>query len=367
MKTLITAVLLVSTAAAADQAVWSYDQASEKNRFLDAAGIDNELTAEEFATSAKADNGFARPFDSWQVLSQFDKNADGKISWLEADAYRQKLAAEAIKQFDADGENKLSEAEEAKLQAQLAAGRLPGALGARPDRGRGRRGRQPDPETLKKYDADGDGELSRQERRKAWQDRAEQRRQELLQKYDADKDGQLSDQEKQTARQDFRKRMQERFQERMVRRFDKDGDGQLNAEEQAAYDEAVEEMRQRRQAWRQRMEKRREEFIKKYDTDGDGELSDAERQAARQAVRQAMQRARQRFQEQADTDGDGEVSGQERQDWWVNQRKKYDANNDGKMDREEMRKMRRDMTGQDETSVIEVQQDGRTTTIRIGG
>ncbi|MFP4355737.1 MAG: EF-hand domain-containing protein [Phycisphaerae bacterium] len=373
--TSIAAAVLLAVAAvvsarqvAEDPEVWPYDQAGEKNRFLDAAGVDNEVSAEEFAASAKTGGGFARSYDRWDTLKRFDRNGNGQISWLEADAYRQKLSEQAVKTFDADGDNKLSEAEQAKLKALLAAGRLPGELGASADRrpGRGRRGRQVDPETLKKYDTDGDGQLSREERRKAWQDRRAEMQKQRLEQWDTDKDGQLSEQEQAAERDARRKAWQERIDQALVRRFDKDGDGQLNQEEQAARDQAVKEFQERREQWRQRAEQRRQEMIKKYDADGDGELSETERNKIREDFRQRARAIREQYEKQADTDGDGQVSREERRAWFRKQTEKYDTNGDGRLDREEMRKMMQSATdGQSRRPVRVIQTDENSATVIV--
>lgn len=75
---------------------------------------------------------------------------------------------------------------------------------------------------------------------------------ELLEKFDKDGDGKLSAEE--------RKAAMEARQAEMLAKFDKDGDGKLNEEERKAA-----------------MEARKAEMMKKFDKDGDGELSKEER------------------------------------------------------------------------------------------
>ena len=75
-----------------------------------------------------------------------------------------------------------------------------------PDRFRPRRSEAPEtpqgpppPELVKKFDKDGDGKLSEDERkamREAMQAKMEERHKEMLEKYDADKDGKLSEEER---------------------------------------------------------------------------------------------------------------------------------------------------------------------------
>ncbi|NIA22396.1 MAG: hypothetical protein GWP05_10635, partial [Anaerolineaceae bacterium] len=80
---------------------------------------------------------------------------------------------------------------------------------------RRRRRRQLPPQVrkkiLEKFDANGDGELSQEERQAA--------RKALFEKIDTDGDGKLSDEERQAARQEFRQRMGER-RKKMLEKFD---------------------------------------------------------------------------------------------------------------------------------------------------
>ena len=74
------------------------------------------------------------------------------------------------------------------------------------------------PELIAKFDKDGDGKLSKEERQAA--------RAEHLAKYDKDGDGNLSDEEKAVAKADHEKAL--------IAKFDKDGDGKLSDEEKTA-------------------------------------------------------------------------------------------------------------------------------------
>jgi hypothetical protein len=87
----------------------------------------------------------------------------------------------------------------------------------------------PPPEVVKEFDKDGDGKLSAEERttmRETIKARMEERRKQMLEKFDEDKDGELSPAEREKAREARRAEMLEKF--------DKDGDGKLSAEERAA-------------------------------------------------------------------------------------------------------------------------------------
>ncbi len=94
----------------------------------------------------------------------------------------------------------------------------------------------PPPELLKKFDKDGDGKLSEEERkamREAHQASMEERRKEMLEKYDKDGDGQLSEEERKTMREARQAEMEKRRKE-LLEKYDKDGDGKLSPEERAA-------------------------------------------------------------------------------------------------------------------------------------
>ncbi len=87
----------------------------------------------------------------------------------------------------------------------------------------------PPAEVLEKFDKDGDGKLSNDERsamREAMKAKSEERRKAMLAKFDADGDGKLSKEEREKA-------MEERKAE-MLKKYDKDGDGKLSEEERAA-------------------------------------------------------------------------------------------------------------------------------------
>ncbi len=140
---------------------------------------------------------------------------------------------------------------------------------------------------LKRFDKDGDGHLSKEERAEAdkairensekIQDLRKEHAERILKKFDKDNDGKLAIDELMTFLEEQRK-MFEKFRERraprnmdrrlskeVIAKFDKDGDGKLSREE-------------RRNMF---METRRKhnEIMKKYDGDNDGKLSDTEKEA----------------------------------------------------------------------------------------
>ncbi|MDA0836805.1 MAG: EF-hand domain-containing protein [Planctomycetota bacterium] len=101
-------------------------------------------------------------------------------------------------------------------------------------------------------------------------------KEEILQKFDKDGDGELSEDEKAAMKEAMEKHRgkpgegDRRISEEMRKKFDADGDGKLNEDERAALKEA---MKKRLHA----------DAIKKFDKDGDGELNEEERAAAREA------------------------------------------------------------------------------------
>jgi hypothetical protein len=120
-------------------------------------------------------------------------------------------------------------------------------------------------------------EQSDEERQAAY----ERMRAEAIRRFDSNGDGELSEEERAAARADWDARSAD-FRNLMVRRYDTDGDGELSREERAA---AREEGREIRREIRDRV-------LPQYDADGDGELNDAEREAARPAFEAEFQRLR---------------------------------------------------------------------------
>ncbi len=146
-------------------------------------------------------------------------------------------------------------------------------------------------ERMAKFDLDGDGILSAEER----DEMRQVFRAEMLARFDLDGDGELSREERQAARA-ARFENSERGQD-LMRQFDADGDGVLNDEEQAAMDAHIEELRDTRRA----------ERIARFDRDGDGQVSSEERQAGREEFMQGMT-------DEFDRDGDGQLSIDEQQE-----------------------------------------------------
>ena len=98
-------------------------------------------------------------------------------------------------------------------------------------------------DAIKEFDKDGDGKLNEEERKAMMEARmamGEKLRMEREKKFDKDGDGKLSDEERKAMMEAMQKRRPNagpQFQE-MMKKFDKDGDGKLNEEERKAMREA---------------------------------------------------------------------------------------------------------------------------------
>lgn len=142
---------------------------------------DGQLSPDEKAAARKAMSGnFAAQRQA--MMKRFDKDGDGKLNDEERAAARKAMAGQAgggrpgldrkalMQKFDQNGDGSLDESERAALRKHLEGmrGKDRPARPARPaaaakdDRPRVNR------EALKKFDADGDGELSPEERKAAF-------------------------------------------------------------------------------------------------------------------------------------------------------------------------------------------------------
>jgi Ca2+-binding EF-hand superfamily protein len=205
---------------------------------------------------------------------------------------------------------------------------------------------------LQKFDADGDGQLSPEERQKAKQafkHRRQNRREgdfdmdqrtgdqgdrkqmvrRMLKKFDADGDGQLSPEERQKAKEAFKHQRQNR----RARDFDDDGkcencekrlnkklkdrfdgeDDQFSPEERGKFKKTRKHMDQRTDDQDNRKQMMRR-MLKKFDADGDGQLSPEERQKAREAFKQRRQnRHASDGDDSGKHEGDGKLTPEERE------------------------------------------------------
>ena len=161
-------------------------------------------------------------------------------------------------------------------------------------------------ELLKQYDADGDGKLNDAEKkaaREGMKAKWAEKKAAMMKKFDTDGDGKLSDEEKKAIRENFGKRWHDghkhdwsdKMKEKMMEKFDADGDGELSDDEKKAMRNSI------KKQWKAK----KAEKLKLYDADDDGELSKDERKAAHAAEKK-------KWVEKYDTDGDGEISAKEK-------------------------------------------------------
>ncbi|HOD41327.1 MAG TPA: EF-hand domain-containing protein, partial [Candidatus Wallbacteria bacterium] len=230
-----------------------------------------------------------------QMFKNFDTDGDGKLSDAEKEAAMAKakerlkeqleknsdLKTRLLEKFDADKNGVLSDDELSAAVKSRKAGRGKGEMMGPGGEGRG--GRE---EMMKKFDADGDGKLSDAEkeaakaefitRMKADIEKNSDMKARLLEKFDADKDGVLSDSELSTAAaQGPGNRGGEGMggREEMMKKFDADGDGKLSDTEKETAKAAF------TARMKEDMEKNPEmkaKLLEKFDADKDGALSDAE-------------------------------------------------------------------------------------------
>lgn len=183
-------------------------------------------------------------------------------------------------------------------------GKLPGKKGAEEI------GPLNNPELMKrlqqKFDTNKDGILSADERAKMQEELLKQAAQtggpafqQFLKKFDADGDGQLNNRERQAALQAAQKLKQKGgggpqvgapllggggndIPADILEKFDKDGDGKLNNDELADANKSLSGKRQR---------VKKADVIKEFDKDGDGKLNEEERAAAKAAARERKKKA----------------------------------------------------------------------------
>ena len=206
-----------------------------------------------------------------RILEKYDTNKNGVLDPEEKAVFekdREARRAEFIKKFDTDGDGQLSDTERQAMREQM------GAMGM----GHGRHGMSPEmrQRMLDKYDVNKNGQLDPDEKAAFERDR-EARRAEFIKEFDTDGDGKLSDAEREAAREKYPNMGRHgrhgggEMHARMLERYDVNKNGQLDPEEKAAFE-------------RDR-EARRAEMMKRFDTDGDGKLSESERQAMREEFR----------------------------------------------------------------------------------
>lgn len=329
----------------ARETVDPYVPGKERSRFMAASGVDSELDEKEFEANAEAKDPFVRSFDKWSLIVRFDKNADKKIDWFEADAYRRDLRKRMLGVYDKNADTRLQGEERDAANKALASGKLPkptplAQAGNNPDRpnagDRPRRGGDRRAEFMKRWDKDGDGELSRDERREMGVAMIQEGRDRQIAKWDDDGDGILSDAERAKVQEDRRDKWWLMLDDIGMKHFDADGDNKLSEQESrdiVAFGEKLETLGKK---WE----------VKLLDEDGDGEVSGDERRAFQGRMQMVGISMLPEAIKWADTDGDGVPSRQELEavavraaeagkkelQSWVN---RYDGNGDGRLDEKE--------------------------------
>lgn len=317
-------------------AVDPYAPGLERVRFFAAAGVDGELDGEEFLADASKPDPFVRPFDRWDLMRKFDKNANQTLDWLEADAYRLATQKRLLATYDRNKDGRLDRAERDAANRGLAKAspqrgiRNPSARRAGPDATGAPPYYRPDYAALyRQADRDGDGRLAGPEAQAYQAAIAEGRKRWELGYYDLDGDGKLSRRERGRIYQDRRNWRQHLRQAADLKRYDTNRDGRLDERERAAQ-LAGDARREQALQHRQRM------MLKRWDRDEDGRLSRSERaaRAADHHRRWAEQR------KLMDTNRDGTISPPEAAAFRKKLLDQYDMNKDADLDEEEKNKVR---------------------------
>lgn len=345
-------------------AIDPFNIANERGRFIQAAGIDNQLDQAEFAANAKAERPFIRVFDQWQNLAAFDRTGEGTIDWAEASNYRRALRKAVFNTFDKDNNRSLSPEERAEANKALAAGRVPKldvptrpqvTPGAIPREG-GMNPRQLSREQrLARYDTDGDGRISEVEGMAMGEDQRRRMQQRMLEQYDTDGDGKLSALER-AAIDNIGQRMAIRFHDLLLPHADLDGNGQIDPHEQQSLYESGKKLESIGEKWRMDV----------TDLNGDGNITSEEEQLVQQRFQAAGIQMLPKLIAWNDANGDGMVDEQERMaamekvadaaekqiDLWT---QKFDADGNGRLNEVE----RNELIGGFQTFVEEMynQQD----------
>jgi Ca2+-binding EF-hand superfamily protein len=302
-----------------------FDSPDERARFFRAAGSDSELSQEEFLADAKlGGEGFIRRFDRWEAMKRFDADGNGRLTWFEAQRYRQELRKDLMKTFDRDAKGWLSEGERAAANAAVAAGKWPGRGAGASSRPSGRRTMPSEAELVREFDKDGDGKLSDAERAEAMKALGQRWRDEETARWDSSGTGQLNEQDRAAMaehRRALREAQKAKVEAFFLRQFDADGDGQLDEKETAA---------------RKKFEKDMQDVGKTLERavsgiEGEGPLSDAERKQMRMAWAPRMFKVMAAVAPYMDADGDGVVSAQEREDFGDRMTEKMIAWTEGQM------------------------------------
>ena len=351
-----------------------YNQSAERARFFRAAGVDNELDAGEYEKDKARTNGFIRAFDTWAGMTAFDKDANKKIDWFEADSYRRNVRKRVLSVFDTSKDGRLKDTEREAANRALATGKIPSASEAttkgstvilgggagKTQPGQSRvigggyaPGQMSEQARLRMFDKDRNGKLDDDEtaamttwqadaktRREQWARQSARYRQlyaELVKKHDTNGNGRIDADERKAYYEEYRQRSQ-------IVRWDTDGDGQLSAAEKKAQETQQAE-------WKKRAEESRHKWmLQRWDKDKDGQMS-AEETAAMEANQAEMKKRAEQYRkaqaelrDKHDTDGDGQLNATERQAYYdtlreQSQLRRWDKNTDGTLDETERKTM----------------------------
>jgi hypothetical protein len=106
-------------------AIDPFNEGIERAKFLKAAGVDTEMTEDEFRADQRRADGFVRSFDQWPLVNRFDDDRNGAISWFEALRYRRAIFAVLLEQHDENSDGMLNKFAERRGAAEaVAAGKL---------------------------------------------------------------------------------------------------------------------------------------------------------------------------------------------------------------------------------------------------
>ncbi len=99
-------------------------ESDERNRFFHAAGVDGELSSEEFKAVAGKEGSFVRASDRWKDAAGHDADGSGMLNWPEAQAFREAMRRRLLRRFDRNSDGKLTGAERQAANKELARGTL---------------------------------------------------------------------------------------------------------------------------------------------------------------------------------------------------------------------------------------------------
>lgn len=219
----------------------------ERTLFLKAAGVDSELSEEEFVRDRQREGGFVHEFDRWEVLIRYDNNRNGILDWFEFKSYLQVVRDYVLHKFDVNGDRRLSDIERERAKLDLRDGFTGQGVTLA--------------DVINKHDSNGDGIITRTEFEagvKEWKKIFDaQYKSRELGRWDANNNGVIDVGERELV-------MEREYQEsnaRILDRYDADLDGKLNEGE-------LQEYRRERESADEQL----------FDLDNNGALSQEERE-----------------------------------------------------------------------------------------